>query len=117
MIFRKNQRVEPRIVESAGIFGIGSLSGSFFSTEIWHCYNCGKVRAVRQWKRVRILEDSNEKPDPEAGGWTTEQLQSVEGVDLLPDGWGLLPSSDRIELRLLCCDECFEELKKQKGTE
>jgi len=114
MIFREGQEIRPRRVDGGGFLGIGSLSSPLFATEIWHCYNCGKVRTVQQWKRVRILESSDKKQDPDTGGWTSEQLQSVKGEDLLPDGWNLNPNSDGMGLRLLYCDECFDALKKQE---
>ena len=115
MIFYDGQKIRPKEVGGGGMFGVdllGAVGGPMHRTEFWSCYFCGKVRAVRQWKRAEVLELSNEEKDPELNTWSPKQLDSVPGDKLLPDGWGLHTQvfeyqGQKHMLHMLGCAECL----------
>jgi hypothetical protein len=119
MIFHDSQEVQPRKVGGGGGFGpfdlLGVAGGPMHETEFWNCYFCGKVRAVRQWKRAEILELTNEKKDERLGTWSPDQLRSVDGKDLLPDGWDFhrqefVHQEQQYKLLMLGCAECMADV-------
>lgn len=113
MIFYEGMEIRPRSMGGEGFFGV-DIGGPMRRTEFWSCYFCGKVRAVRQWKRAEVLELSDEKQDPQLGTWSPDQLDSVPGEKLLPDGWGFHDQEfeykgQKHKLRMLGCAECLDD--------
>jgi hypothetical protein len=114
MIFYENQEVEPARVGGDGFDLISEVGGPLREVEFWTCHFCGKVRSVQQWKRARVLADRGVPPNQASGVYTDSQLRGVAGVDLLPDGWALVPNKyttgqGSMRLRLLACDVCAEK--------
>lgn len=112
MIFGKNEHVRPKEFDRP-IPGV-PLTPQLHRVEYWSCYNCGKVRALLQWKRTFYLQNHKVERGGLTGDYTNKQLQSVPGEELLPDGWALQDTvyekdGEEYTMRILVCETCKEK--------